>query len=54
MPLSIADPFTSTLEQFDADALDAAAVDIAFPEKKAREVGAVLTGYAGDEGHLVR
>jgi hypothetical protein len=28
--------------------------DIAFAEKKAREVGTVLTGYAGDEGHLAR
>jgi hypothetical protein len=28
--------------------------DIAFLEKKASEVSAVLTGYAGDEGHLAR
>src|SRR5262245_28808811 len=28
--------------------------DVAFPEKEAREISAVLAGYAGDEGHLVR
>jgi hypothetical protein len=27
--------------------------DIPFLEKKASEVSAVLTGYAGDEGHFV-
>jgi hypothetical protein len=28
--------------------------DIAFLKNKASEVSAVLTGYAGDEGHLAR
>jgi hypothetical protein len=28
--------------------------DIALAEKKAREISAVLPGYAGDEGHLAR